>query len=74
MNQVFVELSELQSYVESTTEISKDALCVSVLDDPDFPVIMAIQKDKKDLAHFLLSKESTQKLFDWLKKKNIVQK
>lgn len=65
----FREYSDIQAIVEVETQFGKRELIATL--NPDH-VVLNITEDEENVADFILYNPEIQKLFDWLKVKNVV--
>lgn len=65
----FREYSDKQAIVEVETQFGKRELIATL--NPDH-VVLTITEDEENVADFILYNPEIQKLFDWLKVKNVV--
>ena len=65
----FREYSDIQAIVEVETQFYKRELIATL--NPDH-VLLTITEEEENVADFILYNPEMQKLFDWLKVKNVV--
>ena len=70
MGQIFRVYSDIQAIIVTTTKVSKDELIVNVEGNS---VHFDIQEEEESKGIAIIEKENVQKLFDWLKSKDVVR-